>query len=79
VAGRHSPAGGQARERVRAAIRDVHSTFPDISSTIEDFAEHGDKIWVPVRARGTASGPFFGPAQRRMAQPELHQASTSHQ
>jgi len=57
----------------------VHSTFPDISSTIEDFAEHGDKIWVPVRARGTASGPFFGPAQRRMAQPELHQASTSHQ
>jgi predicted ester cyclase len=79
VAGRHSPAGQQAREHVRAAIRDVHSTFPDISFTIEDFAGHGDKIWVPVRARGTASGPFFGLAQQRVAQPELHRALTSHQ
>jgi predicted ester cyclase len=55
-------AGEQAREHVRAAIRDVHSAFPDILFTIEDFAELGDKIWVRVRvrARGTASGPFFG-------------------
>jgi predicted ester cyclase len=30
-------------------------------SSIEAFAEHGGKIWVRVRARGTASGPFFGP------------------
>lgn len=51
--------GEQAREHVRAAIRDVHGTVPDISFTIEDSAEHGDKIWV--RARGIASGPFFGP------------------
>ncbi len=55
--------GEQAREHVRAAIRDVHSGFPDISFTIEDFAEHGDKIWV--RARGTASGPFFGPPSNK--------------
>ena len=53
--------GEQAREHVRAAIRDVHGAFPDISYTIEDFAEHGDKIWVRVRARATATGPFFGP------------------
>jgi predicted ester cyclase len=57
--------GEQAREHVRAAIRDVHSAFSDISFTIEDFAEHGDKIWVQVRARGTASGPFFGPPSNK--------------
>jgi SnoaL-like polyketide cyclase len=44
--------GEQAREHVRAAIRDVLGAFPDISFTIEDFAEHGDKIWVRVQARG---------------------------
>ena len=53
--------GEQAREHVKTAIRDVQCAFPDISFTIEDFAEHGDKIWVRIRARGTASGPFFGP------------------
>jgi predicted ester cyclase len=59
--------GEQAREHVRAAIRDVHGAFPDISFTIEDFAEQGGKIWVRVRvrARGTASGPFFGPPSNK--------------
>jgi predicted ester cyclase len=58
-------AGEQAREHVRAAIRDVHGAFPDIVFTIEDFVEQGDKIWVRVRARGTASGPFFGAPSNR--------------
>jgi predicted ester cyclase len=53
--------GQQAREHVKAAIRDVHAAVPDISFSIEDSAEQGDKIWVRVRARGTATGPFFGP------------------
>jgi predicted ester cyclase len=53
--------GEQAREHVKAAIRDVHTAVPDISFSIEDAAEQGDKIWVRVRARGTATGPFFGP------------------
>lgn len=53
--------GQQAREHVKAAIRDVHAAVPDISFSIEDTAEQGDKIWVRVRARGTATGPFFGP------------------
>ena len=53
--------GEQAREHVKAAIRDVHAAVPDISFSIEDAAEPGDKIWVRVRARGTATGPFFGP------------------
>jgi predicted ester cyclase len=50
---------------VKAAIRDVHGAFPDISFTIEDSAESGDIIWVRVRGRGTATGPFFGPPSGR--------------
>ncbi len=43
----------------------MHSAVPDISFTIEDFVEAGDVIWVRVRARGTATGPFFGPPSGR--------------
>jgi len=57
--------GAQAREHVKAAIRDVHRAVPDIWFCIEDFAEQGDKIWVRVRARGTATGPFFGPPSNK--------------
>ncbi len=46
-------------------MRDVHAATPDISFTIEDAVEHGDTIWVRVRARGTATGPFFGPPSGR--------------
>jgi predicted ester cyclase len=57
--------GEQAREHVKAAIRDVHAAVPDISFAIEDSAEQDDKIWVRVRARGTATGPFFGPPSNK--------------
>jgi len=57
--------GAQAREHVKAAIRDVHRASPGLSFTIEDSVEQGDTIWVRVRARGTASGPFFGPPSNR--------------
>ena len=57
--------GAEAIEHVKAAIRDVHSAVPDISFTIEDFAGAGDVIWVRARARGTATGPFFGPPSGR--------------
>jgi hypothetical protein len=57
--------GAQAREHVKAAIRDVHRVVPDISFSIEDSAEQGHKIWVRVRARGTATGPFFGPPSNK--------------
>ena len=46
-------------------IRDVHRAVPDISFAIEDYAGQGDKIWVRVRARGTATGPFFGPPSNK--------------
>jgi|tagenome__1003787_1003787.scaffolds.fasta_scaffold20219060_1 predicted ester cyclase len=57
--------GAEAIAHVKAAIRDVHGAFPDISFTIEDSAESGDVIWVRVRGRGTATGPFFGPPSGR--------------
>jgi predicted ester cyclase len=57
--------GAQACEHVKAAIRDVHWASPGMSFTIEDSVEQGDTIWVRVRARGTASGPFFGPPSNR--------------
>jgi predicted SnoaL-like aldol condensation-catalyzing enzyme len=53
--------GADAIARVGDAMRDVHAAFPDITFTIEDAVESGDTIWVRVRGRGTATGPFFGP------------------
>jgi predicted ester cyclase len=57
--------GAEAIQHVKDAIRQVHAATPDISFTIEDSVERGDTIWVRVRARGTATGPFFGPPSGR--------------
>jgi predicted ester cyclase len=49
-------------------VKDAHRALPkapDMSFTIEDSVERGDTIWVRVRARGTATGPFFGPPSGR--------------
>jgi predicted ester cyclase len=53
--------GEEARENVKAAIRQVHAMMPDIVYTIEDSVTAGDKVWLRGRARGTATGGFFGP------------------
>jgi predicted ester cyclase len=57
--------GADAIQHVKDAIRQVHAATPDISFTIEDSVERGDTIWVRVRAKGTATGPFFGPPSGR--------------
>ena len=57
--------GPEAVDRVKAAVRNLHDVVPDMRFTIEDSAEVGDRIWVRVRGRGTASGPFFGPPSHR--------------
>ena len=57
--------GADAIQHIKDAIRDVHAATPDISFTIEDSVERGDTIWVRVRAKGTATGPFFGPPSGR--------------
>ncbi len=60
-----SGTGAAAIEHVKAAIRDVHTSFPDVHFTIEDHVVSGDTIWVRVRARASAGGPFFGPPTGR--------------
>jgi predicted ester cyclase len=57
--------GADAIQHVKDAIRDVHTAVPDMSFTIEDSVTQGDKVWVRVRARGTATGSFFGPPSGR--------------
>jgi predicted ester cyclase len=57
--------GTEAIEHLKAAIRDVHAMAPDMSFVIEDAVQVGDTLWARVRARGTASGPFFGPPSGR--------------
>jgi predicted ester cyclase len=60
-----SGTGAEAKEHVKEAIRQVHAVTPDMTFTIEDSVERGDTIWVRVRAKGTATGPFFGPPTHR--------------
>jgi predicted ester cyclase len=57
--------GADAIAHVKAAIADVHRAVPDMVFTIEDSVTSGDTVWVRVRARGTATGPFFGPPSGR--------------
>ena len=57
--------GAEAIQHLKDAIADVHGAVPDICFTIEDSVEQGDAIWVRVRGRGTATGPFFGPPSNR--------------
>lgn len=57
--------GPEAITNVKNAIQDLHATIPDLSINIEDAVETGDTIWVRARARGTATGPFFGPPSGR--------------
>ena len=57
--------GATALSNVKAAIRDLRSMVPDISFTLEDAAQSGEKVWLRVRAEGTATGPFFGPPSGR--------------
>ena len=60
--------GAEAIAHLKEAIRQVHAATPDMSFTIEDAVESGDTIWVRVQARGTATGPFFGPPSGRPVQ-----------
>ena len=57
--------GAEALEKVRRAMTDVHGMAPDIQYTIEDWAERDGVSWVRVTARGTMTGPFFGPPSGR--------------
>lgn len=60
-----SATGAEALKHVKAAMKDLHNTVPDMAFTIEDWVESGERIWVRARGRGTATGPFFGPPSNR--------------
>ena len=53
-------AGAEAITHLKAAIRDVHRSMPDMTFSIDDSVVDGDLVWVRVRGRGTNTGPFFG-------------------
>ncbi|QNE21951.1 ester cyclase [Kribbella qitaiheensis] len=53
--------GAVAIAQVKKAIREVHAMMPDVVYTVEDSVIQGDTVWVRGRARGTATGAFFGP------------------
>ena len=57
--------GADAIGHVKDAIRQVHAATPDMTFTIEDSVQTEDTLWVRVHARGTNTGPFFGPPTRR--------------
>lgn len=57
--------GVAAIEKLKQAIRDVHTAVPDLTFAIEDAARSGDTVWARVRVQGIASGPFVGPPSGR--------------
>jgi predicted ester cyclase len=60
-----SGTGSAAIEHVKAAMRDVHQSFPDLTFEVQDVVHQGDTIWLRSRGRATASGEFFGPPTGR--------------
>ncbi|QDP96256.1 ester cyclase [Microlunatus elymi] len=57
--------GPTAIQKVKDAIRDVHTAIPDLEFTVEDWAEKDGTTWIRVRVTATATGPFFGPPSGR--------------
>jgi predicted ester cyclase len=57
--------GAEALDNLRRAMSDVSGMAPDIAYRLEDWAVRDDIVWVRVTARGTQTGPFFGPPSGR--------------
>lgn len=55
-----APGPLHGRDAWAAGVRGMLAAFPDLSITIEDAIEQGDKVAVRVRFRGTHGGPFQG-------------------
>ena len=62
------------REGFKAAIREVHTAFPDLQVTIEDSVAVDDKAWTRITCRGTHLGQFKGlsPSGRSFEITEIH-------
>ena len=46
---------------IKTCMSDVHSAFPDLRFTVQDWVERDDTIWVRAEGAGTNTGPFAGP------------------
>lgn len=57
-----SGSGAEAIAKVKRGIADVHRGLPDLTFTVEDWAESGDIVWVRAEGTATNTGPFLGPA-----------------
>ena len=49
----------QGREGLKKVIRELRQAFADLSYTVVQMVEDGDKAWGHFRARGTNEGPFM--------------------
>ncbi len=54
------PAWPTGREALRATIRSLRSSFPDLVLSIEDVVAAGEMVWARIEGKGTNSGPFLG-------------------
>ena len=52
--------GEQARENVKAMIRDLNTMAPDVHFEVEDSVVDGDTAWARMTVTGTNTGPLFG-------------------
>lgn len=56
--------GAEAIAKAKAGMATVHTAFPDLRFTVEDWVETGDEtgatIWVRATGAGTNTGPFLG-------------------
>ncbi|MPY85218.1 MAG: hypothetical protein GEV00_18280 [Actinophytocola sp.] len=57
---RHTASGGapQSREAFKASILSTREAFPDLTTTIEEMVEEGDRIAIRWRSTGTHTGTF---------------------
>ncbi|ANF30649.1 hypothetical protein A0130_02250 [Leifsonia xyli] len=53
--------GAEAIEYIKKCMSDVHTAFPDLRFTVQDWVERDDTVWVRAEGVGTNTGPFAGP------------------
>jgi predicted ester cyclase len=52
--------GAEAIANLGRAVQAAHRAVPDLTYTVEDHVEVGDRLWARLRAHGTNTGPYFG-------------------
>jgi steroid delta-isomerase-like uncharacterized protein len=58
----HDPFPGTSPDRdgIHGFVKQIHSAFPDLETTVEDTLVEGDQIAVRSTFRGTHEGDFMG-------------------